>query len=312
MANEKVPKSSNNFHCKFCDYNTLRESQYQRHLLTDKHKRLTMTNEKVPKSSKHICECGKEYVHASSLSKHRKVCIKAIEEIIEEKQTKQPQNDSMLKMFTKMMEENEELRNLMVEQNDKMLDVMEKTKPTMTTNNNIINNNQKVSINMFLNNNCSNAINFTDFIHRIEVSQNDLENNANMGFIDGITKIFMDNLKQLSVYERPIHCTDIKREIMYIKDEDKWQKEENDTKLQHAIQEVSRKSVTTLSNWKESNPEEYEDADSEFSNKCLAIQQHSIAGNNRDNYYQKVIKNVAKDVQIERVLTNPNDSSDYS
>ena len=133
-----------------------------------------------------------------------------------------------------------------------------------------------------------------------------------MGFIDGISKILMDNLKQLSVYERPIHCTDIKREIMYIKDEDRWQKEENDTKLQNAIQEVSRKSVSTLSNWKESNPKEYEDADSEFSNKCLAIQQHSIAGNNRDNYYQKVIKNVAKDIQIDRVITNANDSSDDS
>lgn len=303
MANQKVPKSSNKFFCKACDYTTERESQFNRHILTDKHKRLTMANEKVPKSSKHLCECGKEYVHASSLSKHRKVCTVSIKESFLEEKQENSSNDAMLNMFSKMMKENEELRNLMAEQNEKIVDVMENSKPSMTTNNNIINNNQKVNINMFLNNNCKDAINFADFIDRIEVSQNDLENNAHMGFIEGISKIFMDNLKQLSVFERPIHCTDLKREIMYIKDEDKWQKEDDDHKLNSAIQEVSRKSVNALKSWKETNPD-YEDADSAFSNKCLAIQQQSIAGTNREQYYPKIIKNVAKELIVDKQNVN--------
>lgn len=303
MANQKVPKSSNKFFCKACDYTTERESQFNRHILTDKHKRLTSANEKVPKSSKYLCECGKEYVHASSLSKHRKVCTISIKESFLEEKQENTSNDAMLNMFSKMMKENEELRNLMAEQNEKIVDVMENSKPSMTTNNNIINNNQKVSINMFLNNSCKDAINFADFIDRIEVSQNDLENNAHMGFIEGISKIFMDNLKQLSVFERPIHCTDLKREIMYIKDEDKWQKEEDDHKLNNAIQEVSRKSVNALKSWKETNPD-YEDADSAFSNKCLAIQQQSIAGTNREQYYPKIIKNVAKELIVDKQNVN--------
>jgi hypothetical protein len=303
MANQKVPKSSNKFFCKACDYTTERESQFNRHILTDKHKRLTMANEKVPKSSKHLCECGKEYVHASSLSKHRKVCTVSIKESFLEEKQENSSNDAMLNMFSKMMKENEELRNLMAEQNEKIVDVMENSKPSMTTNNNIINNNQKVNINMFLNNSCKDAINFADFIDRIEVSQNDLENNAHMGFIEGISKIFMDNLKQLSVFERPIHCTDLKREIMYIKDEDKWQKEDDDHKLNSAIQEVSRKSVNALKSWKETNPD-YEDADSAFSNKCLAIQQQSIAGTNREQYYPKIIKNVAKELIVDKQNVN--------
>lgn len=313
MANEKVPKSSVKFFCEICNYNTFRESQYNRHISTDKHKRLTMTNKKVPKGSvKFICECGKEYVHASSLSKHRKNCSKS-EEHFEEEEQELPivknSNETMMKIFTKVLEDNQELKNMMLEQNDKMIEVVEKTKPSMTTNNNIINNNQKLSINMFLNDHCAGALNFTDFIDRIEVSQHDLENNANMGFIDGITKIFMDNLKQLSVYERPIHCTDSKREIMYIKDENTWQKEEDDKKLVNAIQEVSRKSVTALKSWKENNPE-YEDADSDFSNKCLVIQQQSIAGENRKQYYPKVIKNVARETAIDKDLQEKIQSND--
>jgi hypothetical protein len=145
MANQKVPKSSNKFFCKACDYTTERESQFNRHILTDKHKRLTMANEKVPKSSKHLCECGKEYVHASSLSKHRKVCTISIKESFLEEKQENTSNDAMLNMFSKMMKENKELRNLMAEQNEKIVDVMENSKPSMTTNNNIINNNQKVN-----------------------------------------------------------------------------------------------------------------------------------------------------------------------
>ena len=109
---------------------------------------------------------------------------------------------------------------------------------------------------------------YSDFIDRIEISHDDLENNAQLGFVNGMTKILMDNLKLLTLHERPIHCTDVKRETMYIKEENKWNKDHSVEILENAIQEVSRKSMQSLSQWKKSNPE-YNDMDSEFSRKCI-------------------------------------------
>jgi hypothetical protein len=170
---------------------------------------------------------------------------------------------------------------------------------TVITNNTVTNtnNNQKFNINVFLNEQCKDAINFSDFIKNIEVSREDLENNAQLGFVNGISKIIIDNLKQLRVNERPIHCTDLKRETMYIKDDDKWTKEEDYGKLNSAIQTITRKSVVTLLKWKDENPD-YQDNDSEFSSRCIVIQQQSVAGYDRDTYYPKVIKAIAKNVTI--------------
>jgi hypothetical protein len=179
--------------------------------------------------------------------------------------------------------------------------VIEQVKPTNnnTINGNVNNNNQKFNINLFLNEQCKDAMNFSDFIKNIEVSREDLENNAQLGFVNGVSKILIESLKQLDKSERPIHCTDVKRETMYIKDEDKWAKEEDSSKLNKAIQEVTRKSMGTLMNWKEENPD-YKDRDSEFSNRCIVIQQQSMAAHNRDTYYPKVIKALAKEVAVDK------------
>ena len=150
-----------------------------------------------------------------------------------------------------------------------------------------------ININMFLNDKCKEALNFSEFLQRIQVSYDDLENNAQLGFVNGITKILMDNLNQLQVYERPIHCTDAKRETLYIKDDDKWEKDTSEKKLESAIQEVSRKSMTSLMDWKHENPD-YQDMDSEFSKRCINIQKQSSASNNKKTYYPKIIHNIAR------------------
>ena len=168
-----------------------------------------------------------------------------------------------------------------------------------TTINQTNNNNQKFNINIFLNEQCKDAINFADFIKNIEISHQDLENNAQLGFVSGISKIFLDNLKQLGVNERPFHCTDTKRETMYIKDEDKWTKEADDSKLQKAIQTVSYRSLGKLQEWKQENPE-YQDINSEFSEKCLDMQRNTIAGRNREVYYPKVIHVLAKETMVDK------------
>jgi hypothetical protein len=152
---------------------------------------------------------------------------------------------------------------------------------------------------VFLNDQCKDAINFADFIKNIEITHQDLENNAQLGFVSGISKILMDNLKQLGVNERPIHCTDTKRETMYIKDENKWTKEVDDSKLQKAIQTVSCKSMGKLQEWKKENPD-YQDMDSAFSKKCLDIHKHTIAGSDREVYYPKVIHVLARETMVVR------------
>jgi len=187
--------------------------------------------------------------------------------------------------------------NLMLEKNSDILSkAIELCKPI---SNNTINNNQKFNINVFLNEQCKDAINFTDFIKNIEISHEDLENTAQLGFVSGISKILMDNLKQLGINERPIHCTDTKRETMYIKEENKWTKESDDSKLQKAIQTVSCKSMGKLQEWKKENPE-YQDADSAFSQKCLDMQKHTIAGSDREVYYPKVIHVLARETMVNK------------
>jgi hypothetical protein len=213
-----------------------------------------------------------------------------------------------------LKQENEVLRNLIIEQTktytesmtkaiEKNNDIMNKfiecfkaaNQTTINQTNN--NNNQKFNINVFLNEQCKNAMNFSDFIKNIEVTREDLENNAQLGFVGGVSKIFLDNLQQLSINERPIHCTDIKRGTMYIKDDDKWTKEEDCKKLNTAILTISQKSTRTLLDWKKENPD-YQNHDSEFCTRCIVIQRNSMAGFDRDTYYPKVIKAIAKEVTL--------------
>ena len=185
------------------------------------------------------------------------------------------------------------------ETTDIIAKVIEQVKPI---NNNITNNNtsnKAFNINLFLNEQCKDAMNFSDFINGIEVSHEDLENNAELGFVGGFSKILIDNLKLMNKNERPIHCTDVKRETMYIKDDNKWSKEENDSKLRSAIQEITKKSIRTLMNWKRGNPES-DDMDSKFSGRCIVIQQQSMAGYNREVYYPKVIHAIAREVLVNK------------
>ena len=289
---KKNAENADEFICKDCDFKCCKLSNWTTHTLTRKHQNRTNLNEIVPKTSA-ACfkckKCNKEYKARNSLWYHESKCTL----IVEAKYTG---------IIDRLLNDNIELRNLIVDQtkttsetinktietimiqncetmsktietimaqtNENMSKAIECCKPTNTT---IVNNNQKFNINVFLNDQCKDAINFTDFIKNIEISREDLENNAQLGFVSGISKIFLDNLKQLGVNERPFHCTDTKRETMYIKDEDKWTKEPDDSKLQKAIQTVSYRSLGKLQEWKQENPE-YQDINSEFSEKCVDMQ----------------------------------------
>ena len=283
------------FNCESCDYKCSRTADWNKHLSTRKHTNRTNRTDLSQKSS--ACKkCGKEYSARNSLWYHESRCLGP--------HSVESENVAII---NKLLADNQELRNFLVEQSKSTNELMNKaldcckTTSTNTTINTSVNNNnnQKFNINLFLNEQCKDAFNFTDFVNKIQISYADLENNAQLGFVAGISKIFLDNLKQLDVNERPIHCTDVKRETMYIKDEDKWNKESDDTKLQKAIQTVSYKSMGKLMEWKQENPD-YQNADSEFSKRCLDMQKQSLAGSDREVYYPKVIHVLAKETMVDK------------
>jgi hypothetical protein len=293
-----------NFYCDLCNYTCKYNSYFIKHLKTNKHK-IKIEPELDLQIKIYNCKkCNKEYEKYNSLWQHERDCntiIKKEETIIETKEEIQ-KLDYTNDIVGKLIQENQELRLFMTEQSKEFMKTitdLAKNNNSTTVNGNVNNNTNKFNINLFLNEKCKDAINFSDFIKNIEVSHEDLENNAQLGFANGISKILMDNLKQLSIYDRPIHCSDVKRETMYIKDDDKWSNEEDTTKLTSAIQDVSRKSVASLLEWQETNPE-FEDIDSDFSNKFITMMQQSIAGSKRDALYPKVIRSLAKETMIDK------------
>ena len=302
MLTNEEPKRARNFECDVCLFKCSKLGNFKRHLSTQKHKMLTNTDKKEPKRATTFdCECGKSYKHRQSLHVHKKTCSLNKSVLVE---TTNEVNDSL---------EKKELSSIMTVDNkidaNLLLDLIKQNtelqKQLMTTNrtiNNTINNNQKFNINVFLNEQCKNAINFSDFIENIQLSHEDLENNAQLGFVNGISKIISDNLNQLTLYERPLHCTDKKRETLYIRDEDAWNKEKEKVKKKifEGIQEVSRKGMQELMEWKRSNAD-YENLDSDFSKMCLVMQKEMLAGENRDKYYKKVFNNIQEQTQLRDV-----------
>ena len=299
MLTNKEPKRAKIFECTICDFKCSKIGNFNRHLSTRKHKILTNTDKKEPKRATTFdCDCGKSYKHRQSLHAHKKTCTFKEPCLIE---TVNETNENL---------ESKELSSIMTVDNkidaNLLLDLIKQNtelqKQLMTTNqtiNNTINNNQKFNINVFLNEQCKNAINFSDFIENIQLSREDLQNNAQLGFVNGISKIISDNLNQLTLYERPLHCTDKKRETLYIRDEDAWNKEKEEVKKKifEGIQEVSRKGMQELMIWKRNNPE-YDNIDSDFSKLCLVMQKEILAGENREKYYKKVFNNIQEKTHL--------------
>ena len=321
MDNAKTQKRVTEFSCEKCHYTCSNKFDFNRHLSTRKH---TMDNDDNAKTqdvaiSYSCSNCGNSYKYQSGLCKHKKMCrsrdniqmeikpddASSLKDVTMELIKSSTDDVSSLKeIIIELIKSNSDLQRQSQEfqaqqfkqSNELQKQVVELCKNGTTNNTNCHN---KFNINVFLNDKCKDAINLSDFIKNIEVSREDIQNTGRLGFVDGISKIIIDNLKQLDVTERPIHCTDVKRETMYIKDEDQWNKEGDDTKMRNVIQTVSRKSIKTLQEWKQVNPD-YEDGDSEFSQDCLSMQRHSVAGDDREVYYPKVSKIVSKEVIVDK------------
>lgn len=293
------------FDCNLCAFTSSKQSAYNAHINTRKHIHRVKTNtaSSIDDNETITHDVPSQSVVDSGIAEFTRTCPDYMGIINQLLSQNNELKNFIIEQASEHKKDTVDIMNKVIEQAnehkkdtiDMVTRVIELSKPSITTNNN----NNKFNINVFLSEQCKDAINFSDFIKNIEVSRQDIQNTGQLGFVDGISKIIMDNLKQLGVNERPIHCTDLKRETMYIKDEDKWNKEENDSKLRSAIQTVSRKSIKTLQDWKEVNPD-YENGDSDFSTECLSMQRHSVAGDDREVYFPKVAKLVAKEVIIDK------------
>lgn len=282
------------FECKNCDYTSSKKHNYLKHLTTLKHINATSATKICSKSSSKVatffdCDrCDKKYINRSGLWRHKKTCL--------------PNNDYLNSgVMLELIKQNQEFKELIIDQNNKMLElVKERPSPIINnnTNNNCNNKNNNFNLNFFLNEQCKDAINIKDFINSIQLQLSDLENTGKLGYVNGISKIFINGLKELDVYKRPVHCSDLKRETLYVKDENKWEKESN--KLKSAIQEISHKNIKQISQWSHENPS-CKDITSKKNDEYLNLINNCMAGSDKEEInenYQKIIHNISKEVVI--------------
>ena len=288
MDKENSQKVAFKFACETCQYACSNKYDYNKHLDTRKHQTNTLDKETSQDIAyKFSCaDCGNKYKYQSGLCKHKKQCKPVVNTPVP------PTNEtqSLCELVKELVKSNQELQKQVIEL------CKQGTHNTTTTTNS---NNKSFNLNFFLNEQCKNAINFKEFVENIEVSREDLANTGQLGFVSGISKILIDHLKELGIHERPIHCTDLKRDTVYIKDNNEWNKEADDVKIRSAIQEVSRKSMGTLINWKKNNPD-YADVNSQFSNECVTMQRNSVAGYDRDTFFPRVIKELNRAILVSK------------
>ncbi len=302
MPNKKNAENAENFFCKICDFKCSKKSNFLKHLSTRKHEILTNPNKKMPKNAtSFMCSCGKSYKHRSTLSSHQKKCVFKLQnkDIINdnvldhkgfssiENNNDDDENLNFKEMFLTMVDKNNELQNVVTEMCKQIPNSNQPVNNTVhNTTNNTTNNisNQNFNINVFLNENCKDALNMSDFIKSIEISVEDLQRINEQGQTIGMSNLLIEKLNNLDIFERPVHCSDIAKETIYIKDSDKWEEETKDRpKLKSALDQITKKSIQIL-------PESITEP-SEYVKTC-----EQILKNPRED--KKIITTIANNVKI--------------
>ena len=293
MNNKNQSSELTEFICENCNFVTSNKKDYKRHLSTAKHRKLAGIDF-TPQETIYECKCGKTYLYKASLFNHKKKC-KFEEETCGE--IEDSNEISYKDMFLTMVNENKEMRNMIIEQQKLIVETIPKV-GNNNNNTNTVNNNQRFNINVFLNEKCKDAMNISDFIKSIEVSLEQLDLTKSKGLEAGITSVIMENMSNLSVYERPIHCTDTKRETLYIKDGDKWEKDRDKSKIKHVIKKTSGKNYDALVKWTKENPD-FMDSDDKQRYYALAL---SKLGKPLEGVDDKVIKKICSNTYLKESL----------
>jgi hypothetical protein len=301
MATDFTSKPSDILFCKNCHFKCSKKGDWNRHILTQKHKNnISTTDDNGLYVKKHICDfCEKEYTDRAGLWRHKKKCN-------DTNTPHQEINDKDLIMM--IINDNKELRNLLIEQSKEkdelksiMLEVI-KNGTHNTNSHNTITNNKTFNLQFFLNETCKDAMNIMEFVDSIKLQLSDLESVGKLGYVEGISNIITTNLKALDVSQRPVHCTDKKREVIYVKDEDKWEKEDEEKqKIKKAIKRVVSKNQRLLPQFKEAHPDCIK-ASSRYSDQYnkLIIESCGGSGDNDTAKEAKIIRNITNVTTIDK------------
>ena len=324
----KNPKPSPCYVCNICDYVTSNKKDYNKHINTIKHN----NNKKSPEHNM-VCECGKTYTNRSSLFNHRKVCAMAYkdgdkhgdkhgegghEKLVEseenlilqiqdgEKGEKGENTDESIKitkdMFLKLVNDNQEMIKVIKEQQQQINLIIPKITnigPTTHNNTTTNNTNNNFNLNFFLNEKCKDALNMSEFIESLKITLEDLQYSRSNGLVQGISNVMIRGLKELDIYKRPIHCTDVKRDTMYIKDKEKWEKDEKHEKMKNTIIKIANKERNAISSWVDINPDWFDTEVKQMEYLTLVNKVCEPIENDIKNE-KKIIKNIGREIVLNK------------
>lgn len=291
---EKSPKIPKIYTCEVCCYSTRNKKDISKHYETIKHKNATNrtdSNEKIPSEpTEHRCtKCNKQYKAKSSLWYHTKKCAATC--FVEDETEKDKGEDYVV--ITELLKQNQDLQKQIIE--------LSKERKQFITN--TTNNTKTFNLNVFLNETCKDAINLMDFVNSLQLKLSDFENTGRLGYVEGISKIIVNGLKQMDVHKRPIHCTDTKRETMYVKDQNVWEKENNEkTRLTKAVKMIADKNLQQTQEWLKIHPEGAVNNTPENEN-FVNIMLAALGGQTEDEdnkNREKILRNIAREVSIDK------------
>jgi len=307
MLKNSSPEIAKKFYCELCDYKCSKQSDYAKHMLTRKHTLSTNLQHSSTElaDNKFVCKCGKSYKDRTGLWYHSKKCDVQINKIFDTKilidllKQNQEFKEIIIEQNNKLNEQN----SMLHEQNNKIINVLETNNGNNITNNNINSNNKTFNLQVFLNEDCKDAMNITDFVKSINLQLSDLENVGKLGYVEGISNIIIKNLSAMDVTKRPVHCTDPKRETIYIKDGDVWEKDEDDNKkLRKMIRSIAFRNCKNTRLFKEKYPDctKYDSKYSDIYNKIIVEVMGGGPKSNDIENQNKIIRKIAKVMTIDK------------
>jgi hypothetical protein len=293
----KVPKSPSVFTCINCDYNTSSKKDFKKHEQTIKHRSTLNPNETYIKNPVvfYLCKCGKKYKHSSTLSTHKKKCLVKAEIV------QNPSED----IIDILIHENKDFKNIILElvknNGDLQKQMMEVCKKSSINNNTVNSHNKTFNMQFFLNEQCKDAMNIMDFVDSMTLEFADLEDVGKLGYVEGISNIIIRKLNEMDVYKRPIHCSDVKREIMFVKDDNVWEKE-NSTydRIRKAIKHITKKNGDMMIPWSQKHPScmniehRLNEVYVQIMGQCMGGKESFVESEN------KIMKKIAKAVFIDK------------
>jgi hypothetical protein len=305
LKNSNLNKNSTIYSCEKCDFNTFNKNDFNRHNNTKKHLFNASQCFSIQNTQKNSyeCNCGKIYKDNSGLWRHKKKCeIKQPENITITVEEEPPveNNQYSTDLIMELLKQNQEFKELILEQNKQMLEM---SKDRNVTNNITQNNtNNKFNLNVFLNETCKDALNLSDFLESLILTLTDFENFGPLGYCGGISNILVNGLNKLDINKRPIHCSDLKREVIHIKNNDTWHKDEDKQQMIKAIKAIEHKNVKQMSLWAKANPE-YKDPNHKKSDLYTKLIDQSLGETDQEKAqknYNKIIRTVAKEILVDK------------